>query len=275
MDKYRTTSMRVSALVTNNYSTSFGLATKLFPDHIKQAIYSIYGYVRLVDEIVDSYDGKDRLSQLNQLYRETIHAIESGFSTNLIVQAFCMTATKYGIDEVLIKPFFQSMKMDINFFPLNKENYQKYIYGSAEVVGLMCLKVFIDNDEKQYLKLYGAAKSLGAAYQKINFLRDLSSDNKLLKRYYFPHDTYDSFSDKTKKQIISDIKKDLTAAKVGINDLPKAVQPALKTSYEYYNCLLTKLELASAKDIKNTRIRINNFKKTMILLKNTTLARIV
>lgn len=275
MDKYRTTSMRVSALVTNNYSTSFGLATKLFPDHIKQAIYSIYGYVRLVDEIVDSYDGKDRLSQLNQLYRETIHAIESGFSTNLIVQAFCMTAAKYGIDEVLIKPFFQSMKMDINFFPLNKENYQKYIYGSAEVVGLMCLKVFIDNDEKQYLKLYGAAKSLGAAYQKINFLRDLSSDNKLLKRYYFPHDTYDSFSDKTKKQIISDIKKDLTAAKVGINDLPKAVQPALKTSYEYYNCLLTKLELASAKDIKNTRIRINNFKKTMILLKNTTLARIV
>lgn len=265
MELYRTVSYTISKLVTSSYSTSFGLSIKLFSAELRPHIYAIYGLVRLADEIVDTYRGPQQRRLLERLETDTIQAVEIGYSTNPLVYAFAMTARQYHIGTSLITPFFDSMRMDIDPQPLDQSGYTTYIYGSAEVVGLMCLNVFVE-DTKLYDQLRSGARSLGAAYQKINFLRDIATDTGDLHRWYFPIGSADNFDDATKAAIIDDIETDLAAAAKVIPSLPRSSRKAVQLSYYYYNELLHKMKLLSARDISRSRTRLSDVKKITLLI---------
>jgi len=265
VDTYITASYEASKLITNRYSTSFGLSIRLFEPALRPHIYAIYGFVRIADEIVDTYTGSDRLEVLNELESHAKHALKTGYSTNPIVQAFVTTARMYNIGSSLITPFFKSMRMDITPKPFDQKRYEAYIYGSAEVVGLMCLKVFTA-DEKIYQKLEKGASHLGAAYQKVNFLRDIAADADDLGRWYFPISSFKAFDEKAKAVIIRDIEKDFKAASTAIAQLPESSRKAVELSYQYYNQLLKRLKLTPASKLLTTRIRINNLQKTALLM---------
>ena len=271
MELYNQASYKASKLITNEYSTSFGLSIRLFEASLRPHIYAIYGLVRIADEVVDTYTGKDRLKVLNDLEKQTMAAIITGYSTNPIIHAFALTAQKYDIDGSLIAPFFESMRMDITPQVFDQELYDTYIYGSAEVVGLMCLKVFTD-DIKRYNQLEKGAGKLGAAYQKINFLRDIAADAEGLGRWYFPISSFAAFDDKAKNAIVRDIEKDLAAAKKAIAKLPDSSQKAVSLSYQYYGELLKKIKLTPATQLRQKRIRVNNLQKT-VLFARTSLIR--
>ena len=276
MDQYGRVAGQVSRLVTNSYSTSFGTATKLFPKAIRQDIYNIYGLVRIADEIVDTYLGSDAAQQLADLEQETYRALDSGYSANLIVHAFAQTARRYHIGRDLIKPFFYSMHLDTLPQHYTPKLYAQYIEGSAEVVGLMCLKVFVTT-EAEYLHLEPGARALGAAFQKVNFLRDLAADQANLQRYYFPGSSFALFNDTVKADIVRDITADFAVAKQAIAQLPASARPAVSAAYTYYMRLLSKLQAASAADLLSTRIRLNNAVKLGLLGKTvikTKLARV-
>jgi len=271
VELYNQASYKASKLITNEYSTSFGLSIRLFEASLRPHIYAIYGLVRIADEVVDTYTGKDRLKVLNDLEKQTMAAIITGYSTNPIIHAFALTAQKYDIDGSLIAPFFESMRMDITPQVFDQELYDTYIYGSAEVVGLMCLKVFTD-DIKRYNQLEKGAGKLGAAYQKINFLRDIAADAEGLGRWYFPISSFAAFDDKAKNAIVRDIEKDLAAAKKAIAKLPDSSQKAVSLSYQYYGELLKKIKLTPATQLRQKRIRVNNLQKT-VLFARTSLIR--
>jgi len=271
VELYNQASYKASKLITNEYSTSFGLSIRLFEASLRPHIYAIYGLVRIADEVVDTYTGKDRLKVLNDLEKQTMAAIITGYSTNPIIHAFALTAQKYDIDGSLIAPFFESMRMDITPQVFDQELYDTYIYGSAEVVGLMCLKVFTD-DIKRYNQLEKGAGKLGAAYQKINFLRDIAADAEGLGRWYFPISSFATFDDKAKNAIVRDIEKDLAAAKKAITKLPDSSQKAVSLSYQYYSELLKKIKLTPATQLRQKRIRVNNLQKA-ILFARTSLIR--
>ena len=271
MELYNQASYKASKLITNEYSTSFGLSIRLFEASLRPHIYAIYGLVRIADEVVDTYTGKDRLKVLNDLEKQTMAAIDTGYSTNPIIHAFALTAQKYDIDGSLIAPFFESMRMDITPQVFDQELYDTYIYGSAEVVGLMCLKVFTA-DIKRYNQLEKGAGKLGAAYQKINFLRDIAADAEGLGRWYFPISSFAAFDDKAKNAIVRDIEKDLAAAKKAIAKLPDSSQKAVSLSYQYYGELLKKIKLTPATQLRQKRIRVNNLQKT-VLFARTSLIR--
>lgn len=269
---YTSTSYEAAKLVTNNYSTSFSKSSQLFDGSIRHHIYAIYGLVRIADEIVDTYNGSDMLSVLNDLEETTVRSLKTGFSSNPIVHAFATTARLTNIDENLIKPFFKSMRMDIEPVEYTQKVYEEYIYGSAEVIGLMCLKVFCYDESKemqskQYLKLEAGARALGAAYQKVNFLRDMKSDHDERGRIYFPGVTFYDFNDKQKDAIIKDIKKDFKKAKPAVARLPKNARKAVTLSFALYHELVSKLENSTADEIKTSRIRVNNAKKLQLLVK--------
>ena len=266
MEQYNQVAGRVARLVTNSYSTSFGTATKLFPKAIRQDIYNIYGLVRIADEIVDTYLGSDAAQQLDALEQETYRALQYGYSANLIVHAFATTARRYNIGKDLIKPFFYSMRLDTKPQHYTPELYARYIDGSAEVVGLMCLKVFVTT-EAEFKHLEPGARALGAAFQKVNFLRDLAADQANLGRYYFPGSSFATFDDTAKAAIIADIELEFTAAKQAIAQLPPSSRPAVTTAYTYFLRLLWKLKAASANDLLHKRVRINNASKLVILTK--------
>ena len=261
MDLYTETSYQLSKILTLRYSTSFGSSTKLFATNLQPHIFAIYGLVRIADEIVDTYTGKDKKQLLSQLEKETYMSLKTGYSTNPIVHAFALTAKQYGITKQLIAPFFNSMRMDLKPQKYSQKLYEKYIYGSAEVIGLMCLKVFVEGDKQQYAALAPGAKALGSAYQKVNFLRDIASDYADRGRVYFPGVFFDDFDDDTKHEILSDIKKDFHAAHASLNNLPKSAQKAVKLSYNYYYELLKKLEKTPAETLKKTRVRVPTAKK--------------
>lgn len=267
MELYTDVSYGISKLITKGYSTSFGNATTLFPLTIRKHIYAIYGLVRIADEVVDTYRGKDVDKVLLDLETEVYTAMRRGYSTNPVIQSFVLTAKIYGIDRSLIHPFFVSMAMDLHAVVYTQSVYEKYIYGSAEVVGLMCLKVFCEGDEKLYGKLEKGAKALGAAYQKVNFLRDLAADYNDLGRVYFPNVTFDSFDDHTKDKIIRNIEKDFIVAERSIHLLPENSNNAVFMSFVYYQALLAKLRKTSAATIKQKRIRINDAAKTVLFTK--------
>lgn len=264
MEQYDQVAGRVARLVTNSYSTSFGTATKLFPKAIRQDIYNIYGLVRIADEIVDTYLGSDAAAQLDALEQETYRALQYGYSANLIVHAFATTARCYNIAEDLIKPFFYSMRLDTAAQHYTPELYARYIDGSAEVVGLMCLKVFVTT-EAEFSHLEPGARALGAAFQKVNFLRDLAADQANLERYYFPGSTFATFDDTVKATIIADIEADFAVARQAIAQLPSSARPAVTTAYNYYARLLKKLKQASAIDLLSKRLRVNNAVKLGLL----------
>lgn len=268
MDTYHQVALSTAKQMTTQFSSSFGLASRLFPKDQRQSIYNIYGLVRLADEIVDTYRGADALSLLDQLEQDTYQAITDGYSTNLVVHAFQITAREYEIGKDLVTPFFASMRTDIK--PpkaFTKQAYQKYIYGSAEVVGLMCLKVFCQSNDQQYEQLKVGAQALGSAFQKVNFLRDLQADHNELERFYFPGTSYEGLRETDKQAIIEDIHHDFMASRESLNQLPKAARKPVLVAYLCYGKLLDKLAAASVGEIKTRRIRLSGSYKLWVFVK--------
>ncbi len=261
MDLYTNTSYELSKLLTLRYSTSFSSSSKLFARTIQPHIFAIYGLVRIADEIVDTYEGSDKRAQLDALEQETYTAMKTGYSANPIVHAFALTAVQYDISAQLIAPFFESMRMDLTPQKYDKKTYETYIHGSAEVIGLMCLRVFVEGDSAQYDTLSTGAKALGSAYQKINFLRDIASDFNDRQRVYFPGVAFETFNDVTKEEILEDIRKDFRTAHSALLHLPITAQKAVKLSVSYYYELLKRLERTPSSILKKQRVRVPTARK--------------
>ncbi len=262
-------SFRCNRMVTTTYSTSFGMATKMLANSIRQDIYNIYGFVRLADEIVDSFHSFDKKTLLDRFEISLYEALDERISVNPILNAFQHTYHKFNLDRAFVEAFMHSMRMDLtksNY--LTVEEYQNYIYGSADVVGLMCLKVFVDGNEKQFLSLKDAAMSLGSAFQKVNFLRDLKADFEGLNRTYFPDTDLAQLDENSKAAIIQDIENDLAKGLAGIRNLPMEARFGVFMAYRYYSKLLQKLKKTPAVEIKNARIRVSNHKKLILLTRS-------
>jgi len=254
-------SRKTSKLVTNQYSTSFSLGIFMLDRSIHDPIYGIYGFVRLADEIVDSFHGFDKETLLAGLRKQSYEAIESGICLNPILNSFQEVVTRYNIEIELIDTFLDSMEMDLNKQEYSAREYEKYILGSAEVVGLMCLRVFTNGDNESYEHLKPYAMRLGAAFQKVNFLRDLQADYEGLGRTYFPGVHFDRFDEAQKQQIEADIQEDFHQALIGIRQLPSGARLGVYTAYVYYTALFQKIKAISASRIMQERIRISNFQK--------------
>ena len=258
-----------SKSVTESYSTSFSLATKMLSKAIRQDIYNIYGFVRFADEIVDSFHEFNKEELLNNFEKELRYSITNKISLNPILNSFQKTLIKHDIDIKLVNSFLKSMRWDLDKkVYLNKQEFDEYIYGSADVVGLMCLKVFVDGDEEKYNELKPFAMSLGSAFQKVNFLRDLKADHESLNRSYFPNLNIDKFDEKSKQFILDEIDRDFTNALKGILLLPSSVKFGVYTAYKYYLILLNKLRKIDPLKIKNSRIRIPNYQKIDVLARS-------
>jgi len=255
-------SQSCSKTVTKTYSTSFSLATKMLAPSIRQDIYNIYGFVRLADEIVDSFHDYDKEKLFNRFEKDLEQALEERISLNPILNSFQHTVHQYSIDRELIAAFMNSMRMDLTkTVYATTQEYQNYIYGSADVVGLMCLKVFVGGDIEKFNALKEAAQSLGSAFQKVNFLRDLKDDFEGLNRTYFPNANLSSLDESSKAQIIADIESDFKKGYEGILQLPTDAKFGVFMAYRYYKCLLKKLYKTPAIEIKNTRVRVPNYQK--------------
>ena len=258
-----------SKLVIKRYSTSFYFSSNLLSKSIRQDIFNIYGFVRLADEIVDTFHGYPKKELLEDFEIELWRSIDNKISLNPILNSFQHTVNKYSIPHELINSFLDSMKMDLEKKEYNTvEEYKKYIYGSADVVGLMCLKVFVKGSEETYSQLSPFAISLGSAFQKVNFLRDLKDDAKILNRVYFPNIDMDNFDEKSKKEIIIEIEKDFINAIKGIVKLPKNSKFAVYIAYRYYSKLLKKLKRTSSENIVKKRIRIHNLQKFIVIARS-------
>ncbi len=258
-----------SKIVIKEYSTSFYRATKLLSKSIRKDIFNIYGFVRFADEIVDAFHEYPKKQLLDQFENELWLSIENRISLNPILNSFQHTVNNYNIDVNLIKSFMKSMRMDLDIRRYsNREDYKEYIYGSADVVGLMCLKVFVSGSAKEYNELKPYAMSLGSAFQKVNFLRDLKSDSEILNRVYFPNIDMDNFNETSKNKIIAEIEKDFEHALKGIVKLPKKARFGVYIAYRYYNKLLKKLKNTPSINIKESRIRIDNFQKFVVLTRS-------
>ena len=266
MEQYTRLSYKTAKATTLDYSTSFGQSSKLFSKDIRHHIFAIYGLVRVADEVVDTYKGKDAARVIKDLEAETMRALKTGFSPNPLVHAFATTARRYSIGRDLIRPFFKSMRMDLKPKTFNKNLYCIYIYGSAEVIGLMCLKIFCD-DKQQYEQLRSGAEALGSAYQKVNFLRDMKSDYEERGRVYFPDIQFEKFNDRQKDILVKEMKKDFEKAKPAIANLPKNARAAVAVSFVYYSKLLSKLEKTPAEKIKAGRVRVSNVTKLALFTK--------
>jgi phytoene/squalene synthetase len=264
IDIYNKTSYKCSAIVAKNYSTSFSIGIKMLKNEFRDPVYSVYGYVRLADEIVDTFHQHDKRALLKKYREMTYEAIENRICTNPIISSFQETVHKYNIDIELIDSFLDSMEMDLHNKVYNEENYRKYLYGSAEVVGLMCLKVFCNGDEELYKKLKEPAQALGSAFQKVNFLRDMKSDFDERGRIYFPDVEFRNFSDEDKDIIERDIEKDFKKAITGIKELPSGSKFGVYVAYMYFNNLFKKIKRCTPCDIVSERIRVNNFSKFLI-----------
>ncbi len=268
MDQYTSTSYALSRQLTLRYSTSFGQSSKILSRDIRKHIFAIYGLVRVADEIVDTYTGNDKASVLNSLENEVYNSITTGFSTNPIVHAFVDTVRSFDIPKKFITSFFSSMRMDIKKKRFTQKEYETYIYGSAEVIGLMCLKVFTHEDKSLFLELEPAARALGAAYQKVNFLRDIASDYIERGRIYFPGVEFKTFNESAKSKLIKDIKNDFKIARSAFAKLPKNARSAVSLSASYYTELLTRLENTSVQTIKTSRVRVPDAVKLRLLVKS-------
>lgn len=256
-----------ATLITKKYSTSFSIAVRLLAPDIRQAIYNIYGFVRVADEIVDSFEGYPKEELLNRFEEEYQYAIETGISTNPVINAFQKTVKEYNIEAKLVESFLKSMRADLNKQVYeNQEEIDEYIYGSADVVGLMCLKVFVKGDQEKYLNLKKPAMKLGSAFQKVNFLRDLNEDFENLNRSYFPNINPNKLSETDKKKVLTEIKKDFEEAYTGIVKLPKEAKLAVYVAYKYYSNLLYKIEKTPSAILKEKRIRVSNPKKMYLLI---------
>ena len=262
-------SKECSKAVTNAYSTSFSLATKMLSDTIRQDIYNIYGFVRFADEIVDSFHDYDKEKLFANFENDLEMSLVDKISLNPILNSFQETYHKYGIDKHLVDAFMNSMRLDLHKKDyLTEQEYKNYIYGSADVVGLMCLKVFVKGDNEKYENLKSSAMSLGSAFQKVNFLRDLKADFEDLSRTYFPNTDLNELDEASKLAIITDIEEDFAKGLEGIKRLPLEARFGVFMAYRYYNKLLDKLKKTPALKIKSTRIRVPNYKKVELLTRS-------
>ena len=255
--------------VTKTYSTSFSLATRLLSENIRKDIYNIYGFVRFADEIVDSFHDYNKTELFNDFSDDLEKALANKIHLNPILNSFQHTFHKYNIDKDLVDSFMKSMRMDLTKKKYSTvKEYKEYIYGSADVVGLMCLKVFVQGDRKLYNKLKNNAMKLGSAFQKVNFLRDLKADKEDLNRTYFPNTKFEKLNESEKNVIINEIENDFKDGLEGIKQLPLDAKFGVFIAYRYYNQLLKKLKKTPATEIINRRIRVPNLKKIELLTRS-------
>lgn len=265
MELYDNTCLDCSRIITNRFSTSFSLGIRVFNPKFRPPIYAIYGFVRFADEIVDTFHDHNKGELLDKFRRDTYEAIEQRISLNPVLHSFQQVVNQYGIELELIDAFLKSMEMDLYFDRYEDSLYKEYIYGSAEVVGLMCLRVFCEGNDAQYEQLRTPAQHLGAAFQKINFLRDMKSDFIERGRVYFPGVDFTQFTNEEKKEIEQDIKYDFDRGYEGILQLPKGARFGVYLAYVYYTNLFQKISNYPAQQVKHERIRVNDRKKLMLL----------
>lgn len=266
MQLYNTTTLQCSKLITEHYSTSFTLGIKTLDKKFHLPIYAIYGFVRYADEIVDTFHAYKKEELLAKFKADTYQAIEEGISLNPVLHSFQLIVHEYKIEKPLIEAFLHSMEMDLYNSQYNAEGYEEYIYGSAEVVGLMCLRVFCEGDTQKYETLKAPARSLGAAFQKVNFLRDMKSDYDERGRIYFPHIHFEEFNQSAKDAIEQDIQQDFDEAYRGILKLPIGAKLGVYLAYIYYKKLFCKIKKLPPARIMHERIRIPDSKKMALLL---------
>jgi phytoene synthase len=267
VDLFINVSEDCSRITTERYSTSFSSAIRLLHKDLRQPVYNIYGFVRFADEIVDTFHQHNKSELLSQFKKETYEAIERGLSMNPILNSFQKTVKEYNIDLKLVDAFLHSMEMDLAKQYYNQSEYEEYIYGSAEVVGLMCLYVFCNGDKNLYEKLKSSARSLGAAFQKVNFLRDIKADFNGLSRVYFPGVDFNNFTERQKGEIEKDIQKDFQNALTGILQLPLKARFGVYVAYKYYLSLFKRIQRVHYSTILESRIRIPDYKKILIILR--------
>ncbi len=259
-------SFKCSKIVTQNYSTSFSMGIRLFDKSIRDCIFSIYGFVRFADEIVDTFHDYDKTILFSNFQDDYYRAYDQGISLNPILNSFQLTVRKYNIDDELIQAFLKSMHSDLSKKEFNDEEIKAYIYGSADVVGLMCLKVFVNGDEERYQALKPAAMRLGTAFQKVNFLRDINNDINELHRVYFPILRDNELTEDVKKVIIDDINEDFRLALEGIKELPDNSKKGVYAAFLYYSKLTNKIKRTSVDKLLNERIRIPDRVKVWTLI---------
>ncbi len=264
---FHTTSEICSRIVTEKYSTSFSSAIQMLHKDLRTSIFNIYGFVRFADEIVDTFHDHDKAFLLQQFKTETYDAISRGISLNPILNSFQRTVNEFNVDHALIDAFFCSMEMDLNKQTHDCETYKEYIYGSAEVVGLMCLYVFCEGKQQLYDELKQGARSLGAAFQKVNFLRDIKADFNGLSRVYFPGCDFNNFTEQDKRNIEEDITNDFREAYQAITRLPLKARFGVYVAYKYYLSLFRKIQRMKPARVLESRIRIPNYRKAMIIFR--------
>ena len=267
MHLFHRVSEQCSRATTELYSTSFSSAIRLLHHDLRQPIFNIYGLVRFADEIVDTFHDFDKHLLLEEFRKKTFDAIDRGLSLNPILHSFQLTVNRYNIDRSLIEAFFTSMEMDLQEQQYSDEKYKEYIYGSAEVVGLMCLYVFCEGDRILYERLKEPARSLGAAFQKVNFLRDVKADFHTLERTYFPGCDFRNFTKQDKEKIEADIENDFSMAYNGICQLPLKAKFGVYVAYKYYLSLFRKIRKLKPARIFEERVRIPNYRKAMIIVR--------
>ncbi|MEZ4984280.1 MAG: phytoene/squalene synthase family protein [Saprospiraceae bacterium] len=265
LELYRQVCIESSKLITQRYSTSFSMGIRAFDKKFRDPIYAIYGFVRFADEIVDTFHDYPKVELLSRFWQDTYRAIDEKISLNPVLQSFQEVVHQYNIERELIDAFLVSMEMDLHDHTYDQQRYETYIYGSAEVVGLMCLRVFCEGNDEQYQHLKAPARSLGAAFQKVNFLRDLKSDFDDRGRVYFPGVDFSNFTPADKIAIEADIRKDFDHAYTGIIQLPEGARFGVYLAYVYYLNLLKKIKNAPAERVAQERIRVNDGRKIMLL----------
>jgi 15-cis-phytoene synthase len=256
-----------SRVVTENYSTSFSSAIRLLHKDLRAPIHNIYGFVRFADEIVDTFHEYDKTFLLQQFKEATYDALQRGISLNPILNSFQRTVNEYDIDLKLVDDFFQSMELDISKKIYDQKEYAEYIYGSAETVGLMCLYIFCEGKKELYIQLAPAARALGAAFQKVNFLRDIKADYNGLSRIYFPGCDFNNFTEQQKKEIEEEIHHDFNVAYQGILNLPAKARFGVYVAYKYYFSLFKKIKKMKPARVLEERIRITDYRKALIILR--------
>lgn len=261
---YDKTCFGTSRLITRQYSTSFSIGVRCLGREIRNAVYGVYGFVRIADEIVDTFLDQDREALLDEFESDYYRALERGVSTNPAIHAFCQVVRRYRIDDSLVKAFLRSMRTDLHQSRYTSEQIGEYIYGSAEVVGLICLTIFVQGDREQYRRLEPHARSLGAAFQKVNFLRDLKSDSLELHRVYFPELEGNPLTEGVKKRILDDIYADFDRSWEGIRRLPDCARLGVYTAYLYYLSLTKIIAETPSERLFEGRIRISNFRKALL-----------
>jgi phytoene synthase len=266
-DLYNQTCFECSRLLTQNYSTSFSIGIKAFDKKFRMPVYAVYGFVRCADEIVDTFHDHDKRKLIQAFREDTFKAIEQKISLNPILQSFQVIVNQYGIDHKLIDAFLYSMEMDLDNRLYDSDSYQTYIYGSAEVIGLMCLKIFCGGDDQEYQRLQPAARSLGSAFQKVNFLRDVKADLEERGRFYFPDVDFNNFTEQDKQLIETDIQKDFDAGFKGIKQLPNGTRLGVYIAYIYYLQLFKNISRTSAATVLQKRIRVSDTKKLSLYCK--------